>query len=105
MPDSYQYELSFPEYRFHVGDVVLIRKTTRYIGIPFEIIERRFRDPREHEVIDEDFRMRRTEWYYFLRSVHQLPSWSGGLSHKHRTVKEHNIEVFSWKQADSKWEA
>jgi hypothetical protein len=104
MSDAYQYELGFPEYRFHVGDIVLLRDTDRYVGIPFEIIERRFRDPRERAEIEADHRMRRTEWYYFVRSVQELPAWSGELLHRHRTTPGDNLEPFSWKQVDSKWE-
>jgi hypothetical protein len=89
---------------FHVGDVVMIINTDRYAGIPFEITERRFRDPREHEVIEEDFRMRRTQWYYLLKTVHEVPGWDGELGYRHKTVHDGDIEAFSWKKVDSKWE-
>lgn len=105
-PDTmYQYELLFPEYKFHVGDVVMLINTDRYEGIPFEVVDRQFRDPRTFSEIDNDYRMRRTQWFYKIVSVHGLPSWDDALHHRHRTSYEDNLRRFSWKHVDSEWEA
>jgi len=101
----YQYELGFPEYKFHVGDVVMLINTDRYEGIPFRIKDRQFRDPRAYSEVDNDYRMRRTQWYYNLVSVNKMQSWDEEYHYKHRTSYEDNLERFSWERVDSEWEA